>query len=317
MPETARDGRSALVNEILVVDEPLPRVRRLTLNRPEKHNALNDALRLAFFEALRAADADDGISVVVVRGAGDSFSSGFDLSERTNPVERHAARSDGWWARHVVSGWFEMWDMSTPIIGQVHGWCLAGGSELATACDLVYVADDAHIGFPPVRAMSTPDMTWQPWMLGLRRGMEALLTGDHITGEEAATLGFATRSFAAERLDQEVLRVAARIAQVPLDLLAINKRVCHRAMEAAGIRTGMRATAELNALGFHQRSSKEYMSAFKKKGVRQNLSERDRAFGDYREEASGEGQETPPGPGPGPAFGTSENRSYSVGRGEI
>lgn len=268
---------------VLLVDEPLPRVRRLTLNRPHKRNALNDELRLALFAALRAADADETISVVVIRGAGDCFSSGYDLGQRAHPVERAAATNDGWWARHVVAGWFEMWDMTTPLVAQVHGWCLAGGSELATACDLVYVADDARIGYPAVRSMSSPDLAWQPWLLGLRRGMEALLTGDAMTGVEAAASGFATRSFPAETLEKEVLAVAARVAEVPLDLLALNKRVCHRAMEAAGIRDGLRATAELNALGFHQRSSKEYMRSFKEKGVRANLSERDRAFGDYRE----------------------------------
>ena len=83
----------------------------------------------------------------------------------------------------MVNNWFEMWDMATPIIGQVHGYCLAGGSELATACDLVYVADDAQIGYPPVRLMSPPDMQWQTWMMGLRRGMEALLTGDSMSGD--------------------------------------------------------------------------------------------------------------------------------------
>ena len=268
---------------VLLTDEPSPRVRRLTLNRPHKRNALNDELRLALFEALRAADADQSVSVIVIRGAGDCFSAGYDLGERAHPVERAAATTDGWWARHVVAGWFELWDMATPLVAQVHGWCLAGGSELATACDLVYVADDARIGYPPVRSMSPPDMAWQPWLLGLRRGMEALLTGDAMTGAQAAELGFATRSFPAETLEKEVLAIAGRVAEVPADLLALNKRVCHRAMEAAGIRDGLRATAELNALGFHQRSSKEYMRSFKEKGVKANLSERDRAFGDYRE----------------------------------
>ncbi|WP_197747384.1 enoyl-CoA hydratase-related protein [Mycobacterium florentinum] len=274
------------MNSVLLIDDPAPRVRRLTLNRPDKRNALNDELRGALFDALRAADVDDQVSVVVVRGAGHCFSAGYDLSQRLNPVERSAATTDGWWARHVVNNWLEMWDMATPLIAQVHGWCLAGGSELATACDLVYVADDAKIGYPPVRSMSTPDMAWQPWMLGMRRGMEALLTGNAISGTEAATLGFATRSFAPEELENSVLEIANQVAQVPADLLALNKRVCHRAMEAAGIREGLRATAELNALGFHQRSSREYMRGFRENGVRKNLSNRDRAFGDYRENST-------------------------------
>ena len=207
---------------VLLMDDPLPRVRRLTLNRPEKRNALNDTLRQALFDALRAADDDREVSAVIIRGAGPCFSAGYDLGERNTPVERHTATTDGWWARHVVAGWFELWDMATPLIAQVHGWCLAGGSELATGCDLVYVADDARIGYPAVRSMSTPDLVWQPWLLGFRRGMEALLTGDAMTGTEAAEGGFATRSYPAASLEDEVLAVAARLVEVPFDLLTLN-----------------------------------------------------------------------------------------------
>ena len=278
---------------VLIVDEPLPRVRRLTLNRPAKRNALNDELRLALFTKLREADADPEVSVLIIRGAGSCFSAGYDLADWVSPVERHSAQTDGWWPRHVVAGWFEMWDMSTPVIGQVHGWCLAGGSELATACDVVYVAEDAKIGYPPVRSMSSPDMVWQPWMLGMRRGMEALLTGDSVTGIEAAQLGFATRSFPEPELEAAVLDVAERIAQVPVDLLAINKRACHRAMEAAGIRDGLRATAELNALGFHQRSSKAFMRTLREGSVKDALTTRDNPFGDYRAGPAGEPSEQP------------------------
>ncbi|HAP75786.1 MAG TPA: enoyl-CoA hydratase [Acidimicrobiaceae bacterium] len=268
---------------VLVVDEPADRVRRLTLNRPHKRNALNDALRGALFDELRAADKDASVSVVIIRGAGSCFSAGYDLGSRNSDVERSIAPVDGWWSRHVVNNWFEMWDMATPIIAQVHGYCLAGGSELATACDLVYVADDAQIGYPPVRLMSPPDMQWQTWMLGLRAGMEALLTGDSISGTEAARLGFANRAVPADELDTYVLERAERVARVPPDLLALNKRAGHRAMEAMGIRSGIRATAEIQAMGFHQASSKAYMRSFAEKGVTAALSERDRQFGDYRE----------------------------------
>jgi enoyl-CoA hydratase len=218
-----------------------------------------------------------------VRGAGSCFCAGYDLGSRNTGVERSIAEVDGWWSRHVVGNWFEMWDMATPIIGQVHGYCLAGGTELATACDLVYVAEDAHIGYPPVRLMSPPDMQWQTWMMGLRRGMEALLTGDSMSGTDAVAAGFANRAFPGEDLDREVLAIAERVAKIPLDLLALNKRAAHRAMEAMGIRAGMRATADIQALGFHQPASREYLKSFATKGVTAALSERDRAFGDYRE----------------------------------
>ena len=86
----------------------------------------------------------------------------------------------------MVAGWFAIWDLAKPVIAQVHGYCLAGGTELATACDLVYVAEDAQIGYPPVRSMSPPDMQYHPWLMGLRGAMEAMLTGDSIPGSAAA-----------------------------------------------------------------------------------------------------------------------------------
>ena len=171
------------------------------------------------------------------------------------------------------------------MIAQVHGYCLAGGTELAAACDLVYVADDAQIGYPPVRSMSPPDMGWHVWLMGMRRAMEAMLTGDSMSGTEAVAAGFANRSFPAADLEAEVLRIAERVAKVPPDLQALNKRVVHRAMEAMGMRDGMRATADINALGFHQRSSRAYFAQFSK-GVTSALSERDKHFGDYREQQS-------------------------------
>jgi enoyl-CoA hydratase len=268
---------------VLLIDDPATHVRRLTLNRPAKRNALSHALRSALFEALRAADADADVHVIIIRGAGSSFSAGYDLAQ--DPSEPHPwplSPADGAWGRHVLHGWFEMMDLSKPIIAQVHGYCLAGGSELASACDLVYVADDAQIGYPPVRLMSSPDMAWQPWLMGLRRAMEMMLTGDALTGVEAVAAGFANRSFPAASLDDDVLAMASRVAKIPPDLQAINKRVVHRAMESMGMRDGMRATADLNALGFHQRASKEYFAKLRQ-GVTAALSERDSEFGDYRE----------------------------------
>jgi enoyl-CoA hydratase len=271
-----------MTEPLVVVDDPAPHVRRLTLNRPKKRNALSHGLRTELFDGLRRGDADPEVRVMVIRGAGSSFSAGYDLAQ--DPSESPPwpiSPADGAWARHVLQGWFEMMDMATPIIAQVHGYCLAGGTELASACDLVYVADDAQIGYPPVRLMSSPDMGWHPWLLGMRRAMEAMLTGDSMSGEEAVAAGFANRCFPAAELDEQVLAMAERVAKVPPDLQAINKRVVHRAMDAMGLRAGLRATAELNALGFHQRSSKEYFRQLAE-GVTKALDARDSAFEDYR-----------------------------------
>ena len=274
--------QSGEAEKLVLIETPVPHVRRLTLNRPTKRNALSHALRTQLFEQLREADADPAINVIIIRGAGPSFSAGYDLAQdKSETPPWPISTADGAWARHVLTGWFEMMDMATPIIAQVHGFCLAGGTELATACDLVYVAHDAQVGYPPVRSMSSPDMAWHAWMLGMRRAMEAMLTGDSMTGDEAVASGFANRAFPVEKLDAEVLAIAERVAKVPADLQALNKRVVHRAMEAMGMRDGMRATADINALGFHQRASKEYFAKFAG-GVTQALDARDSSFGDYR-----------------------------------
>lgn len=270
----------------LLVDHPLPGVSRLTLNRPDKRNALNNRLRGEVLATLEANDRDPGVRVTVIRGAGPAFSAGYDLSANNREHQPyHTADGLGQWARHVVDGWFRIWDLAKPVIAQVHGYCLAGGSELATACDLVYVAEDAQIGYPPVRLMSPPDMQFHPWTMGMRGAMEAMLTGDALSGSEAAARGWANRAWPADRLEAEVLAVAERVARLPSELAAINKRSVHRAMEIMGLRAAVRAGTELQALAFQTEASKAYMGRFRRDGesVSKLLSERDAGFGDYRE----------------------------------
>jgi enoyl-CoA hydratase len=265
---------------ILLTDDPAPHVRRLTLNRPAKRNALSNALRGEIFKALEDGDRDPEVRVMILRGAGTCFSSGYDLGG-TGPLPYHTAGGQGQWARHVVEGCFRVWDLAKPVIAQVHGWCLAGGSELAVACDLVYVAEDAQIGYPPVRSMSPPDNQYHAWLMGMRAAMELMLTGDSISGLEAVRLGFANRAFPAEALEEAVLGMATRIAQVDPELAQLNKRLVHRQMEAMGMRAGLRAGTDLHALGWHTPASREYMGRLRQ-GVTAALTARDAAFGDYR-----------------------------------
>ena len=265
---------------LILADDPAPHVRRLTLNRPAKRNALSNALRGEMFEALEAADRDAEVRVIMIRGAGTCFSSGYDLAG-LGPLPFHTAGHQGQWARHVVEGCFRMWDMAKPIIAQVHGWCLAGGSELAFACDLVYVAEDAQIGYPPVRTMSPPDNQYHAWLKGLRPAMEQMLTGDSMSGLEAVRVGFANRAYPAEELEAAVLAMAGRIAQVDPELAQLNKRLVHRQMEAMGLRAGLRAGTDLHALGWSTSASRAYMTKMRE-GVKEALTARDSAFGDYR-----------------------------------
>src|SRR5579859_7147499 len=265
---------------LIVADDPAPHIRRLTLNRPAKRNALSNALRGELFKALEDGDRDPEVRVMVIRGAGTCFSSGYDLAG-VGALPFHTAGGQGQWARHVVEGCFRIWDLAKPVIAQVHGWCLAGGSELATACDLVYVAEDAQIGYPPVRMMSPPDNQFHAWLCGLRPAMEMMLTGDAISGKEAVRVGFANRAFPAETLEGEVLAVAERIAKIPTDVQQMNKRSVHRAMEIMGLRAAIRAGTEIQALALTTESSRATFAKFRD-GVTKGLDARDAAFKDYR-----------------------------------
>jgi enoyl-CoA hydratase len=271
------------ISNILLIDDPLPGVRRLTMNRPEKRNSLIHPLRGAILAALREADQDESVRVSIVRGAGPSFSAGYDLGGGNAGYEYpfYTPGGDGQWPRHVTEGWMSIWDLAKPVIAQVHGYCLAGGSELATGCDLIYVAEDAQMGYPAVR-FGVPDMHFHSWFLGMRRAMEMMITGDSITGVEAVAEGWANRAFPADELDDAVLEVAQRITQVPPELVQLNKRHVHRQMEHMGMRSGIRAGTELCALGTHTQAMADFIASTQDKGLTETLSERDGAFGDYR-----------------------------------
>jgi len=235
--------------EFIAVDDAATGVRRITLNRPAKRNAINNGMRAELFAALEAADVDPSIHVTIIRGAGPCFSAGYDL-KRIAKEERpyYTAGGDGSWSRHVTEGWVRIWDLAKPVIAQVHGYAMAGGTELVAACDLVYATHDATFSYPVVRVISPPDFQYHPWLVGMRNAMELVLTGDPVTGDDAVRMGLANRAFPADELDARVVAIAERIAGVPAELLQINKRSVHRAMEIMGIRTGIRAGSELQGL---------------------------------------------------------------------
>jgi enoyl-CoA hydratase len=247
--------------EFIVLDDPAERVRRVTLNRPDKRNAINHGMRAELFDALEAADADSSVHVTIIRGAGACFSAGYDLKRAATEARPYfTAAGDGNWSRHVTDGWFRVWDLAKPVIAQVHGYAMAGGTELVAACDLVYVAHDATFSYPVVRVISPPDFQYHPWLVGMRNAMELVLMGDPISGDDAVRIGLANRAFAAADLDAEVLKLAHRLAGVPAELLQINKRSVHRAMEIMGIRTALRAGSELQALASSLPSSQALLT---------------------------------------------------------
>ena len=243
----------------LLIEQPADGVRRIVLNRPEKRNAISTPMRTEILEALQEHDRNEEVRVTIISGAGQCFSSGYDLTSgglMENPPI-YSAPGDGQWTRQATDSWFSIWDLAKPVIAQIHGYAMAGGTELASACDLVYMADDATIGYPVVRVMSTPDWQFHTPILGLRASMEMMLTGNTYSAEEAVQVGFANRAYPADKLDEEVLAMAETIAKVPSDLQQVNKRSVHRSFEVLGGRTAIRAAQELQALAAYQESVKE------------------------------------------------------------
>jgi enoyl-CoA hydratase len=198
----------------------------------------------------------------------------------------YSAPGDGQWARQANDTWFSIWDLAKPVIAQIHGYAIAGATELASACDLVYVANDAQISYPVVRVMSPPDWQYHTVLLGLRRAMELVLTGDAISGVEAAAIGFANRAFPADTLEASVLAVAERVAGVPSDLAQINKRSVHRAFDVWGARAAIRAGTELQALAAHTATAT---------ANRTGLLERMKATSADPQDQAGHGGGAPPG----------------------
>ena len=274
---------------VLLLDYPLPGVRRLTLNRPEKRNALSNELRGAILDALKAADADPAVRVSVLRGAGPAFSSGYDLSA-DNSVNQpyYSPGGPGQWARHVVDGWFTIWDLAKPVIAQVHGYCL-GRRQRAGRVLRPGLRGGGRAHRLLRRLMSPPDNQFHPFLMGMRAAMEMFLTGDAITGTEAAARGFANRAVAAAELERTVLGVAERIALVPTELVA-DQQACGAPGDGGSwgyARPSGRAPSCRRSRSPPRPASSTAPSSKRDGGsVRDLLSQRDAAFGDYRELAT-------------------------------
>ena len=223
---------------------------RITLNRPEKLNALSLKLQSELNEALWEADNNTDVHCVILRGAGRAFSAGYDLTgaDGNIPVSRvqssensyRGGRSiddDAWQLERSQRYRMALFDMHKPVIAQVHGYCLAGGTDVALLTDMIICADDALFGFPPARDLGAlPNNMWL-YNVGPQWAKRLMLTGDSITGAEAQQIGLVLKAVPKEHLEYEVEQLADRLCKIDPDLLSTNKRIINMGLELMGART--------------------------------------------------------------------------------
>lgn len=265
------------------------------LNRPEKMNALSHNLRAELFDALKSFEVDPDVKVIILRGSGRAWSAGYDLSgisktqDDRDYVERRSGLpavgpmhpGQGQWPQHLLSGYWQIWELTKPVIAQVHGYCLAGGTELATMCDLMFVAEDAIIGYPPVRAMTPVDIIYHPWHMPMRKARELLYTGDSVTGKEAAEIGWANRAVPIEDLCRVTEAFAERVANVDGPMLQMTKRQVNRVYEVMGFRTSLQVGGDIQELGRVRPGGGTFGQIAREKGLKAALDWRDSPFADY------------------------------------
>ena len=193
--------------------EQIGRVRRLTLDRPDHHNPLTPRCVREILRAVDEAEADSAVSVIIIRSTGRSFSSGYGfIAEDTDPgdfTQHEAIEGDVSDMLGLAAGWGRVWDCAIPVIAQVQGNCLAGGTDLALHCDLIVAADDARIGFPPVRSMGVPPTNMWLYHLGPQWTKRLLLTGDTVSGAQALQIGLVVATAPPDSLDEVVLGLAS------------------------------------------------------------------------------------------------------------
>jgi len=220
-----------------ILTERIGLVERITLNRPEKRNALSPLLQDELIAAVHAAERGNEVRVIVIRGAGPSFCSGYDIKpskEDAAKVRPQSLEQDVALTISYGTRWANLWNCRIPVIAQVHGHCIAGGTDIALHCDLVVAADDAQLGFPPVRSQGAPPTHMWLYHAGPQWTKRLLLTGDTISGAQAAAIGLVLEAVPAESLDDHVLALAQHIATIGHDLLVHNKRIVNLGVELMG-----------------------------------------------------------------------------------
>ena len=259
------------------------RIGRITLNRPEVMNAIDNDLPGELAAAVARADADPGVHVMILSGKGKAFCAGYDLNDPDqfvqempwDPMQDYAFM----WANteHFMS----LWRAMKPVICKVHGFAVAGGSDIALCADITIMGETAKIGYMPTRVWGTPTTAMWVYRLGAEKAKRMLFTGDKIDGREAEAMGLVLKAVPDDRLDEEVELFADRMARVPINQLAMQKLLVNQAIEASGIMNTQRFATIFDGISRHSPEGLNFKARVEEVGWKEAVAERDQGTFDW------------------------------------
>ncbi|VIO71679.1 enoyl-CoA hydratase/isomerase family protein [Bradyrhizobium ivorense] len=267
------------------------RVAWITLNRPDKMNAMSVRLEAEFQDALEIADNDPDVRVVVISGAGGrAFSAGFDFGDEDEAATGEVRRTIDDWGRRMkkdVKFLNSPFNCSKPVIAMINGYCLAGALELAQMCDMRYCSDDARFGFVESRfAAGLPNLAIMPWIMG-QRCRELIYTGDMFDAQEAFRLGLMNRVYPKEQLEEEVTRIAKRMSRVAMPTLVWSKKALNNTLLAAGFDSALQYSAQACLImDVSESEFKHFRKLQETEGVAAAIKWRDSLFAPFESEKS-------------------------------
>jgi enoyl-CoA hydratase len=288
-------------------------VARITLNRPERGNGITPVMPVELAECVERANLDPGVHAIALAGNGSGFCGGYDLVSSAEGMEglegvdaptgspldpaviaaNHAPESD-WDAvtdyqfmSRNVRGFMSLFHSEKPVLCKVHGFCVAGGTDMALCSDLLVVAEDAKIGYPPARVWGSPTTALWASRVGAMRAKRLLLTGDSLTGAQAAEWGLATEAAPAAELDQRFERLLERVARMPINQLVMMKLLVNETIHAQGLRQSQTLGTFFDGIARHTEEGHAFVRRAAESGFREAVRERDEPFGDHGLEGFG------------------------------
>ena len=259
------------------------RICRITLNRPEVMNAIDDDVPRELSSAVEEADRDSNIHVIILSGAGAAFCGGYDLnvyasSEGPNSVYQGVHWDplqdyDFMWTntQHFMS----LWRCKKPVLCKIHGFALGGGSDIALCSDMIFMSETAKIGYMSTRVWGCPSTAMWVYRLGAERAKRMMFTGDQITGTQAASLGLVLSAVPSSELDLEVESMADRLSSVPINQLSMQKMVINHAVESSGLTSTQQLATLLDGISRHSPEGQNFKKRVESKGWKQAVQERD------------------------------------------